>query len=137
MHGNGTYFFEDGCTYQGAYEDGKRHGRGTYRFTDGSVFEGEYQYGVVEGRGTFTFADGSTEVGRWEDGSPVGEGTRFSADKRSAWRLVDGHVTEEVSLDIADVIGRMVRAHNPPARPRSRQFRGKPGRPHPRAFRNA
>ena len=144
MHGNGTYYFADGCTYQGEYEDGKRHGRGIYRFLDGAVFEGEYNEGVVEGRGTFTFADGSTEVGRWEDGWPVGEATRFSPDHKSAWRLVDGHVTVRhhqltlphihcspqpllayflgcrnacvrvfrqtqgpVSLDIADVIGRM------------------------------
>ena len=107
MHGTGTYYFADGCTYQGEYEDGKRHGRGIYRFLDGAVFEGEYNQGVVEGRGTFTFADGSTEVGRWEDGWPVGEATRFSPDHKTAWRLVDGHVTGPVSLDIADVIGRM------------------------------
>ena len=107
MHGTGTYFFSDGCTYQGQYEDGKRHGRGIYRFLDGAIFEGEYNQGVVEGRGTFTFADGSTEVGRWEDGWPVGEATRFSPDHKHAWRLMDGHVTGPVSLDIADVIGRM------------------------------
>ena len=61
----------------------------------------------VEGRGTFTLADGSAEVGRWEGGQPVGEATRFSPDHRTAWRLFDGQVTGQVSLDLADVIAQM------------------------------
>ena len=48
-----------------------------------------------------------TQVGRWEDGWPVGEATRFSPDHKKAWRLIDGHVQGPVSMDIADLIGRM------------------------------
>ena len=50
MHGQGTYYFADGCVYQGEYAEGKRNGRGVYRFLDGSFFEGEYRDGVVRSR---------------------------------------------------------------------------------------
>lgn len=77
-----------------------------YRFSDGAVYEGEYKGGAMAGFGTYQYVDGRAEVGRYADNVDTGEGVRWSADRATAWRLCDGKVIEEVSLDTADRIAR-------------------------------
>ena len=106
MDGRGTYRFADGSLYVGEYKGGKREGRGVYRFSDGAVYEGEYKGGAMEGFGTYQYVDGRAEVGRYAGNVDVGEGVRWSADRTTCWRLNDGKVIEEISLETADRIAR-------------------------------
>lgn len=108
MDGRGTYRFADGSVYVGEYKGGKREGRGVYRFSDGAVYEGEYKAGAMEGFGTYQYVDGRAEVGRYAGNVDVGEGVRWSADRTTAWRLNDGKVVEEISLETADRIARKI-----------------------------
>ena len=50
----------------------------------------------------------SLQVGRYDCGVDVGAAVRWSADRRQAWRLWDGQLIEEVSLDMADRIARAI-----------------------------
>jgi hypothetical protein len=72
------------------------------------VYEGEYKGGAMEGFGTYQYVDGRAEVGRYQGNVDVGEGVRWSADRTTAWRLNDGKVVEEISLDTADRIARKI-----------------------------
>ena len=108
MEGRGTYRFADGSVYVGDYRNGKREGRGVYRFSDGAVYEGEYKAGAMEGFGTYQYVDGRAEVGRYAGNVDVGEGVRWSADRTTAWRLMDGKVVEEITLETADRIARKI-----------------------------
>jgi hypothetical protein len=87
--------------YEGGYRAGKREGHGVYMYAGGDVYEGEYMAGKMEGRGTYRLADGTAEVGRYFAGSDVGEGARWSADRKTAYRLRGGKVEEEISLEEA------------------------------------
>jgi len=40
LHGQGIYYFGDGCRYQGEWINGKYHG-GIYSFQNGAHFKGE------------------------------------------------------------------------------------------------
>ena len=48
--------------------------------------------GWYHGVGTYYHRDGEADVGRFENGDDVGEGVRWSADRKTAWRLEDGEV---------------------------------------------
>ena len=85
---------------------GQPEGRGTMRWREGGVYEGEFAAGEIGGIGVFHAADGRADVSAWglrhpDRGRPVGVGVRWSADRQSAWRLKDGEVEAEVSLDDA------------------------------------
>ena len=104
----GVYCFADGARYEGQYKAGKKEGRGVYQFADGSTYEGEYRNGRMDGFGAYQYSDGKTEVGRYDCGIDVGAAVRWSADRRQAWRLWDGQLIEEISLDMADRIARAI-----------------------------
>ena len=106
--GRATYKYAVGDVYEGEWKAGKMEGRSTYRYADGDVYEGEWKADKKEGRGTFRYADGEVEVGRYALDADVGEGARWSADRRTAWRLRDGEVVGEISLDEARQIARAV-----------------------------
>ena len=55
----------------------------------------------MEGRGIYRLADGTAEAGRYFAGADVGEGARWSADRKTAYRLRGGRVEEEISLEEA------------------------------------
>ena len=100
--GRGTYLYASSDIYEGEYRGGKRDGRGVYMYAGGDVYEGEYKAGKMEGRGTVpALADGTAEVGRYFAGADVGEGARWSADRKTAYRLRGGRVEEEITLEEA------------------------------------
>jgi hypothetical protein len=87
--------------YEREYKEGRREGRGVYLYAAGDVYEGEYRQGRMEGRGIYRLADGSAEVGQYKGGTDVGEGARWSPDRQHAWRLKNGKVVEEISVEEA------------------------------------
>ena len=138
FEGHGTLWFADGNVYEGEFKAGVREGHGTYRSATGDVYEGEWKAdvyeghgtfryatredvyegewkaGVREGHGTYRFANGRVKVGRYEMNADVGEGVRWSTDRQKAWRLQNGAVAQEISLDearqIAERVGEAVPA---------------------------
>ena len=138
FEGHGTLRFADGNVYEGEFKAGVREGHGTYRSATGDVYEGEWKAdvyeghgtfryatredvyegewkaGVREGHGTYRFANGRVKVGRYEMNADVGEGVRWSTDRQKAWRLQNGAVAQEISLDearqIAERVGEAVPA---------------------------
>ncbi len=111
----GTYRHAEGHVYEGEFKE-CIHGRGTYRYADGGVFEGEFKVNKMDGPGTLRAADGSIVVGFFREsasrafivsgcsinaGTLVGEGVKWSADRQTAVRLLDGQDQEEISLEEA------------------------------------
>jgi hypothetical protein len=106
--GVGAMRLGDGSSYEGQWADGKYEGHGTFRGATGSAYEGQFVAGRYEGRGQYRYAGGHVEVSRWSDSKPVGEGAQWSADRRTAWRLRDGEIAGEVSLEEARQIAARV-----------------------------
>ena len=118
--GHGTWRQPDGAEYVGEWSSGKRHGTGTLRFPDGNVFEGQFKAAEMDGIGTFLWASGDADVGTYRADEPTGVGVRWSADRQTAWQLLNGQQEEaKISLDearaLAAKIGVPVPAPSAPA----------------------
>ena len=90
-----------GAVYEGEWKNNRPNGQGTLKYSQeygGAVFEGEFVNGKRH-LGILYFADGRALLGRWEEGNRlynnklhmIGEGVEWSKDRRTAWRLLDGH----------------------------------------------
>ena len=106
--GKGIFRGADGNVYDGEWVGDKMEGRGTYRHADGAVYDGEYVGDKMEGRGTYRHANGNVQVCRYLAGVLVGEGVIWLADRKTAWRILDGAAVEEVSLEEAAAIAARV-----------------------------
>ena len=96
-------------TYEGERNAaGEREGKGIFRYADGRVYDGEYVGNKMEGRGTYRHANGNVQVCRYLAGVLVGEGVIWLADRKTAWRILDGAAVEEVSLEEAAAIAARV-----------------------------
>eukprot|EP01063_Lacrimia_lanifica_P040350 TRINITY_DN9108_c0_g1_i1.p2 TRINITY_DN9108_c0_g1~~TRINITY_DN9108_c0_g1_i1.p2 ORF type:complete len:148 (+),score=51.58 TRINITY_DN9108_c0_g1_i1:59-502(+) len=81
--GSGTYVFEDGSKYEGAWimhavtEGGDkaimRHGQGKMA-ENGNVYDGEWHYDTMQGNGAFRFENGSAYDGQWLQNKFEGKG---------------------------------------------------------------
>jgi hypothetical protein len=58
-------------------EKGERHGQGTYYWNSGDIYDGAWKESHKHGLGTFTFKDGSTFTCEWKDGEPTDEKCYF------------------------------------------------------------
>lgn len=83
IHCSGTYLFDDGAKYVGAFKDGKFNEQGTFTFPNGEKYVGNFKDGTFNGQGTFTFPDGNNYVGEFKDGKFSGQGTFTFADGRT------------------------------------------------------
>lgn len=124
MHGQGTRRFPNGNVYTGNYREGKRSGNGRcyyangdmyvgewgndqmsgfgrYYYNNGQCFEGFFWEGKRNGMGKYQLTDGRVDIYRYESDGRIGEGVRWSANRKKAWRLVDGKVKGRVSLQAA------------------------------------
>ena len=101
QHGQGEWRSADGDAYVGEFARGVFEGRGQYTDGKGNVYEGGFLGGVFHGKGTYKYADGRAECTAYEAGREQGEGVRWSQDRARAWRLDNGAVAEELSLQAA------------------------------------
>jgi len=83
IHCSGTYLFDDGAKYVGAFKDGQFNEQGTFTFPNGEKYVGNFKDGTFNGQGTFTFPDGRNYVGEFKDGTFTGQGTFTFADGRT------------------------------------------------------
>ena len=75
LEGEVTYFYRNGVSYVGGYQNGMPHGVGCLTFANGDKYEGEFSFGEMSGMGKYTFFDSSVYEGQFENGLPNGEGT--------------------------------------------------------------
>ena len=64
-------------------------------------FEGMFRNGKRNGRGKYQLTDGRVEIYRYVNDSRAGDGVRWSANRKKAWRMVDGKVKNKVSMEEA------------------------------------
>ena len=77
IHGNcenglGTFIWDNGDQYVGAWKDGKPHGEGTFDWRNRTKYVGEWRDGKKHGYGTHSFYDGSNHIGKWKNGKKHG-----------------------------------------------------------------
>lgn len=64
-HGQGKYWWTDGCMYVGEWFRGKSMGKGIFSWPSGAMYEGNFKSGFMDGEGTYTGATGGTYKGSW------------------------------------------------------------------------
>lgn len=64
-HGQGKYWWTDGCMYVGEWFKGKTMGKGVFSWPSGGMYEGNFTSGFMDGEGTYTGAIGGTYKGSW------------------------------------------------------------------------
>ena len=65
--GIGFYRWDNGDSYFGEWEKGKRTGLGIYVWGRGDYFQGYFKSGHMNGEGISVFLDGSQRIGEWID----------------------------------------------------------------------
>ena len=73
-NGSGTFVYENGDRYVGAFKNGERDGKGTFEYTNGDRFVGGYAAGARDGEGTYEFKNGDRYVGMFRNGLRAGKG---------------------------------------------------------------
>ena len=79
MNGQGTFEFDTGEMYQGAWDENQMDGRGSYEYTTGT-YDGGFKDSSREGTGTFTWDDGSVYKGSWKNDALSGDGVLTTED---------------------------------------------------------
>ncbi|MEM9930645.1 MAG: caspase family protein [Bacteroidota bacterium] len=93
-NGYGTYRFQQGDIYEGAFRAGLPEGTGLVRYQNGDRYEGAMSQGAFNGYGTFYAQDGGIFQGLWRDGKYQGN-TQITAGasatpKVRTWALIVG-----------------------------------------------
>ncbi|KAL3805911.1 hypothetical protein HJC23_007872 [Cyclotella cryptica] len=105
-HGYGKCWYPNGCVYAGQWEEGKRQGSGKMSYANGDTYDGTWKEDKRHGAGVYYWKDGRADVCRFYEEDIVGEGCRWSADRKIAWRLIDGEMAEKRNLTLEG--GRMI-----------------------------
>ena len=53
-----NYFFSNGNSYNGNWENGKANGKGKFTFKNGNFYEGEFKDNIFFGKGVFNLNNG-------------------------------------------------------------------------------
>jgi hypothetical protein len=83
IHGYGKYIyrFDDGVTYEGQWQRGRRAGKGTISYKDGSYYRGDFYKEQMWGRGVYVdSANGYQYDGDWRMNMRQGFGTEMISD---------------------------------------------------------
>ncbi|XP_051138890.1 phosphatidylinositol 4-phosphate 5-kinase 6 isoform X2 [Andrographis paniculata] len=75
-HGQGKYWWTDGCMYVGEWCKGKTNGWGIFSWPSGAMYEGNFKSGFMDGEGTYTEANGSVYKGSWVMNLKHGQGMK-------------------------------------------------------------
>jgi len=100
--------YESGNYYDGPFSNNKFDGEiGVYRWADGDEYRGSWKEGERNGSGTFAnAADGTVEYSMYDLGSAVGDGVSFTTDGKSAFKLVNGEKTIELTPEEAEALSK-------------------------------
>jgi hypothetical protein len=89
-NGTGTFKFDNGDVYEGAWQLGKMNGKlGKYEFANGDKYEGDFLGGKRYGTGKYTWSKGGSYTGSWEEDRRNGFGQYWwpnSSTYRGYWK---------------------------------------------------
>lgn len=108
-----VHTYADGGRFAGEMRGDVRQGRGRFEYSHGDVFEGVYEADLKHA-GVWHYASGAARVCTWrmraaDNRSCIhGEGCKWSADRRAAWRLIDGEEVGSIGLAEAEAIARRI-----------------------------
>ena len=106
-HGFGKMIYDSGNYFEGSFVDDKFHGdTGVYRWFDGDEQEGSWFEGERHGKSVFRSSDGIVEYCLYENGRAMEEGVNWSADRKTAYKMVNGKKTSKISLAMAEKIAK-------------------------------
>jgi len=107
-HGRGKITYDNGNYYEGDFVNNKFQGEhGIYRWFDGDEQEGSWLEGERHGTSIFRSAsDGAVEYAKYVNGKASGEGVWWSADRKTARKLVDGLKSSDISLTMAEKLAK-------------------------------
>ena len=88
------------------YHLGPETGRARRAYDDGDEYEGGFRDDQRDGRGAWRRADGRVDYITSEKGQAVGEGVTWSADRKTAKRLIGGRPGAPLTTEEADRIAR-------------------------------
>jgi len=71
-NGQGTFIWDNGDQYEGAWKNSKPHGEGTFDWNNRFKYVGEWKDEKKHGYGTYSFPDGSNHIGKWKNGKKHG-----------------------------------------------------------------
>ena len=105
--GKGKMTYDSGNYYEGGFLDDKFHGdEGIYHWFDGDEYSGGWKDGERHGIGSFTKSDGTVEYSMYDNGNAVGDGVTWTADRKSAYKMLDGERKNEISLGMAEKLAK-------------------------------
>jgi len=105
--GRGKMTYDSGNYYEGGFKDDKFHGdEGRYHWFDGDEYSGGWKDGERHGIGQFFSATGAVEYSMYDNGNAVGEGVTWTADRKSAYKMLDGERKNEISLGMAEKLAK-------------------------------
>ena len=81
-----------------------RSGNGIMMYNDGTIYDGEWKNDMKEGQGIFYSANGEADCSRYVNDQKVETGVKWNANRTSAWRIYDGEILCEISLNEAYLI---------------------------------
>ena len=108
--------YESGNYYDGPFDKNSFDGEnGVYHWSDGDEYRGSWKKGERNGSGTFVnAADGTVDYSMYDAGSAVGDGVSFSSYGKSAFKLVNGEKTIELTPEEAEDLARELFNLKPP-----------------------
>ena len=104
-HGRGKMIYDSGAVFTGGFVSNKYQGEGTYHWFDGDEQEGTWKGGKRHGPTIFRSANtGEVEYSIYENGNIVGEGVFWSADRKTALKLIKGTKNGPMHLEEAEKV---------------------------------
>ena len=91
LSGTGKIIWDNGDTYEGSVEAGKRHGRGIFTWSNGQTYDGDWEQDTPVGLAKIRFASGNQYEGRVANGLPQGIGQmRYASGDTYAGSFASG-----------------------------------------------
>jgi hypothetical protein len=91
LSGSGKVTWDNGDTYEGTVEAGKRHGKGVFAWANGQTYEGDWEHDTPVGLAKIRFASGNQYEGHVANGLPQGAGQmRYASGDTYAGNFVAG-----------------------------------------------
>jgi hypothetical protein len=104
-HGRGKMIYDSGAEFTGNFVSNKYNGEGSYHWLDGDEQEGTWKEGQRHGPTIFRSANtGEVEYSIYENGTIVGEGVFWSADRKTALKLINGKKNGPMPLEEAEKV---------------------------------
>merc|ERR1719253_1423215 len=105
--GQGKMSYVSGNYFQGGFVNDKFHcEKGVYHWVDGDEYDGAWENGERHGKGCFKLADGTVEYSGYIHGEQKGYGVSWSADRKTAHKLLDGDKHSKISLAEAEKLAK-------------------------------